>query len=150
MINTESKLILGLAPVADAFAGTVATTTIDMKTYPTARAIIAKGVGLTGTSTITVEKCSDSSANNPEAIPFYYRRITALGVAGAWTLAEAAGFATTAGSAEVYELAVSDQIEGLAEGDKTFVRVKAVEVVDSPVVGSIVLIGENGRYGKDG
>lgn len=149
-IKTETKVILGIAPAADPFSGTVYTTAINMKTFANVNFHIIKGVGATGTSTITVEKNTLADGTGAEAIPFYYRRITAAGVAGAWTAATTAGFTTTAGSSETYEVAISDQMEGLAKGDKPFVRLKAVEVVDSPVLGSVLVIGSGGRFGLNG
>lgn len=146
-IRTETKVIVGIAPAADPFSGTVYTTAINMKTFSKANFHIVKGVGATGTSTITVEKNTLADGTGAAAIPFYYRRITAAGVAGAWTLATTTGFATTAGSSESYEVAITDQMEGLALGDKPFVRLKAVEVVDSPVLGTVIVIGSGGRYG---
>lgn len=149
-IDTEHKVVLALAPVADAFAGSVVSSGFNTKNYSKINFYILKGVGTTGTSTITVTKATDGSGSSEAAIPFYYRRITAAGVAGAWTLATTAGFATTAGSTETYEIAITDQMEGLALGDKPFVRVKAAEVVDSAVVGAIVAVLSGGRYGLNG
>lgn len=149
-LDTDHKVILALAPVADAFAGAIVSSGFDMKNFSKVNFHILKGVGTTGTSTITVTKATDGSGTTEAAIPFYYRRNTAAGVAGAWTLATTAGFTTTAGSTETYEIAITDQMEGLATGDKTFVRVKATEVVDSPVVGAIVAVLSGGRYGLNG
>lgn len=149
-IDTEHLVILGIAPAADPFASTVYTTAVNMKNYSKANAYILKGVGTTGTSTVTVEKNTAADGTGAAAIPFYYRRITSAGVAGAWTLATTSGFTTTAGSGETYELAWTDKMEGLALGDKPYVRVKMAEVVDSAVLGAVLVIASGGRYGKDG
>jgi len=149
-INTESKVIQGLAPVADAFSASIVSTAVNMKTFSRANFFVIKGVGVTGTSTVTLTKATDGSGTTEAAIPFYYRRITNAGVAGAWTLATTTGFTTTAGSAETYELAITDQMEGLALGDKPFVRLKATEVVDSPVLGGVMIVASGGRYGLSG
>ncbi len=149
-IDTEHKVIQGLAAVADAFSGTVNSVAVNMKNYSKANFFVQKGVGVLGTSVITMTKATDGSGTNAVAIPFYYRRITGAGVAGAWTLASTAGFTTTAGSAETYEIAVTDQMEGLAVGDKPYVRLTAVESVNDPVLGGILIIAAGGRYGLNG
>lgn len=137
----------GLTPAADAFAGTKNATTINMKLYGVVHALILKGTGTTGTSTITVEKCSASDGTGAEAIPFLYRRIQTNGTVGAWTQAAATGFTTTAGSDEIYEVVINGAAEGMAEGDKPYARITGVEVVDSPVAGGVLYLAHGGRYG---
>ena len=149
MKRLEDKIVVGLAPVADAFAGTKTTTGVLMRNYKRMNIVVSKGVGTTGTSTLTVEKCTAADGTGAEGMPFHYRRILANGTHGAWTRAAAAGFTTTAGSADTYEIAVDQQEEGLAEGDKPYVRLKAVEVADDPVVGAVVKILSGARYGGD-
>lgn len=139
---------IGLAPVADAFAGTVVGAYINTKNYSDVAFLVVKGAGATGTSTITVEIASDVAHTGLVAIPFLYRRIT-TDVGGALVRATAAGFDTTAGAAEMYLIFASTSFEGLADGAKPFVRVKAIEVVDSPVAGAIIALASGGRYGGD-
>lgn len=150
MLITEHAIHTGLAPVADAFAGTVQGKCINMKNFQEYLGIILKGVGTTGVSTIQVVKATDVDGANAEAVEFYYRRVSAVGAAGSWTKATTSGFSTTAGSSENYEVAVSGQMEGPAEGDKTYIGVKATETVDSAVLGGILNLAFNGRYGSKG
>lgn len=143
------KLISTLAPIADAFEGTAGTVTSDavnMKLFQSVMFVVLKGVGLTGTSTWTVEKCTLANGTGAEAIPFYYKRIQANEAESATTLAAAAGFASTAGSDELYAICVDHQTEGLAEGDKPYVRLKGIQVVDSPVAGAILTVLGEPRY----
>lgn len=137
-----------LPPVADAFSGTVVSDYINMKHWQAVRFLVVKGVGTTGTSTITVLRASAANGTGAEAIPFKYRRIAADRTLGALTDATAAGFTTTAGSEDSYEIFVDTALEGMADsGAKTFVAVSAAEVVDSPVAGTIIAILEGARSG---
>ena len=147
-LSDSYKIVPGLNPVADAFAGTVYSDAVHMGRFSEACFVIAKGVGTTGTSTITVEKCSAADGTGAEAIPFKYRRQDADGVLGSWLNATAAGFDTTAGSGDMYIIEVSDKLETLARGDKPWVRLKGVEVVDSPVAGGILILLSGSRYGN--
>jgi hypothetical protein len=137
--------IKGLDPVADAFSGTVTSDIVDMANHQSAIFIVYKGVGTTGTSTITVEACDDVSATNTTAVPFYSKSITSNDVQGALTLRAAAGFATTAGSSQIYVIQVA--AEEVAATGYQFVRLKAVEVVDSPVLGGIAIALAGPRFG---
>lgn len=143
----DLKVVSALAPVTDAFSGNVYSDAIDMKYYNRIMFIVVKGVGLTGTSTITVEKCSAANGADAEAIPFSYRRVPTGDTAGTRGQAQAAGFTTSAGSDEMYLVSVSGTEEGIAKGDKPWVRLKLGETVDSPVAGTIICLGEGGRYG---
>jgi hypothetical protein len=137
--------IKGLDPVADAFSGTAVSDVVDLANHQSAIFIVYKGVGTTGTSTITVEACDDVVPTTTVAIPFYSKSITSTDVQGALTARAAAGFATTAGSSQIYVVQVA--AEELAAAGYQFVRLKAVEVVDSPVLGGIAIALANPRFG---
>lgn len=141
----DTHLIKGLDAVADAFSGTVYSDIINMSGFHQVEFVIHKGVGATGTSTITVEASDDVSATNVSAIAFHYQKATgADDVPGSVTAAAAAGFATTAGSSQLYRIYVD--CAALAASGYKFVRLKAVEVVDSPVLGGILVLGKQARY----
>lgn len=139
--------VRGLDPVADFFSGTVRSDVVDVSKYHTVTFVVMKGVGATGTSTITVEASAGASPDTVTAIPFRYRAITATDVLGAMTTATASGFATTAGSGQMYLIEVNAQ--ALAGLGRNWVCLKAVEVVDSPVVGCILAILSKPRYGAE-
>lgn len=141
------KLIKGLDPIADAFAGTVYSDIVSMRNYKYAEFIIYKGVGTTGTSTITVEACDDVSASTTSAVVFSYQAITSGDTPGALTKATVAGFATTAGSSEIYRIVV-DSAE-LAATEYEFVRLAAVEVANDPVLGGVLISLYGGNDGRD-
>lgn len=124
-----------LRPVANAFAGTVYPDAVDMSGVGTVCFTLYKGVGTTGTTTVTVVASDDNSPSNETAIEFLYRRTAAGGVAGAVTKATTAGFATTAGSADSYEIWVDAQ--AMANTGYKWVQPKLVELVASAVLGGM-------------
>ena len=127
-----------LRPVANAFAGTVYADGVDMSGVEKLVFILAKGVGTTGTVTVTVVAGDDNSPTNEIAIEFTYRRTAAGGVAGAVTKATTAGFATTAGSADSYEIFVDAQ--ALAASGYKFAHLKMVELAASAVLGGVTAV----------
>lgn len=142
----DRHIITGLDPVADALAGTVYTDVVNLANYGVARFIIHKGVGTTGTSTITLEACDDAAGNNPVAIPFRYQAYTGTDdLPGAVTAATTAGFTTTAGSSHLYVL----EAEAQALGGKSWIRLKAAEVVDAAVLAGILIELLTPRYSAD-
>lgn len=148
ILSQNAMYIKGLDPVADAFEGTVYTDIINMKNFNDLQFVVYKGVGTTGTSTLTVEACDDTSASNTTAIVFKYKRCcNTADVQGALTAATTSGFTTTAGSSEIYVISVS--AEDVASTGYGYVRLKAVQSVDAAVLGGILVIGYNERYGQD-
>jgi hypothetical protein len=142
----KRHIVKGLDPVADAFDSTVYSDVVHMAEYAAARFILYKGVGATGTSTLTIEACDNANGDNPTAVPFKYQKYTgADDLPGAVTAALAAGFATTAGSSQLYVLEVDAQSLG-AQG---WARLKAVEVVNSPVLGGVLIELLGARYATD-
>jgi hypothetical protein len=136
----------GLDPVADFFSGTVYSDILSMENHNHITFVVYKGVGTTGTSTITVEACDDTSGSNVSAVPFNYRAITSGDTHGAFTAATSTGFVTTAGSSQLYAIEVD--AEALAASGYAYIRLKAVESVDSPVLGGILAIMSEPKYDK--
>ena len=143
-MDTYMHLVKGLDPVADAFSGTVYSDVISMKNHNHIDFIIYKGVGATGTSTITVEACDDTTPSNASAVPFHYQAITSGDTAGALTQVANTGFVTTAGSSQLYKVSIDAQ--ALLASGYEYVRLKAVESVDSPVLGGIIACLCEPRY----
>lgn len=143
----RNHVVKGLDPVADAFEGTVYSDIVSMKGHSKIEFILYKGVGATGTSTLTVEASDDFAASNVTAVPFWSRRCANTADAqGTLTRRAAAGFATTAGSSEIYICEVN--AEDLAETGYSNVRLKAVQVVDSPVLGGILIIASSPTFSR--
>lgn len=132
-----------LYPVADAFAGTKTSDVVEVQGEGVLFEI-TKAVGATGTSTITVLSCDDTTPTTTAAVAFMYRISTTPDTWGAWTQATTAGFTTTAGSNQMYQIYVDAQ--KLAVNNYKYAQLQAVEVVDSPVLAGINAYIENTRY----
>lgn len=136
--------VKGLDPVADAFAGTAVSGVINLENIIEGSFIVYKGVGTTGTSTITLEACDDVTPTTTSAIAFEYQANTTADAYGAVTAAAATGFTTTAGSSQIYVIYV--HAAKLAASGYGYVRLKATEVVDAEVLGGIIFIPTKLRY----
>jgi hypothetical protein len=136
--------VKGLDAVADAFASTVVSDVVNMKDYESVVFLYHHGVGATGTSTLTVLACDDVVPSTTSAIPFWYKAITSGDTEGTLTKATASGFVTTAGSSQLYALEV--RASDLLASGYQYVYTKAVESVDSPVLGGIVIIQGKPRH----
>lgn len=135
---------LGIAPVADFADTTQYTDVFNASNFRQTTFMIFKGVGTTGTSTITVEACDDVVPTNVSAVAFRYRACTTVDTWGALTDATSTGFATTAGSNQMYEVIVDNDVLGVL-GYK-YLRLKMAEVVNSPVVGCVLVHMGGPRY----
>jgi hypothetical protein len=144
----HAHYVKGIDPVADAFSGTVYSDIVSMRAYEKCEFIVYGGVatGSTGTSVLTVEACDDVSASNVSAIAFWYREVVTGDTEGTLTKATTAGFTATAGSSKIAILEISQ--EDLAASGYGFVRLKAVESVNDPVVGCVLIRQSGPRYGK--
>jgi len=136
--------VKGLDAVADAFAGTATSGVINMENIIEGAFIVHKGVGTTGTSTITLEACDDVTPTTTSAIAFEYQANTTGDTYGAVTAATTAGFTTTAGSSQIYVIYV--HAAKLAASGYGYVRLKATEVVDAAVLGGILFVPLKTRY----
>ena len=135
--------IPGIYPVADFMAGTVNTDVVEVLGEGVLFEI-TKGVGLTGTSTITVLACDDIVPTTSTAVAFMYRASTTPDTWGAWTQATTTGFTTTAGSNQMYKC-YADAAELASEG-YGYAKLNAVEVVNSPVAGCVNIYIVNPHY----
>lgn len=134
----------GLEPAADSLSGTVYSDVLSMKNHGRVRFILVKGAGGTGTSTITVEACDDTTPSNTSAVPFRYRNTVAGSDPGSITVATSSGFTTSAQGSELYEIEVD--VEKLLSDGYGYVRLKAVESADDPVLAGIVALMERPRF----
>jgi hypothetical protein len=140
----SSSFELGIAPVADFGDTSQASRVVSMKNHNRVRFLVNWGVGATGTQTLQVEACDDTTPTTHTAIPFWYR-VTAAGAApGTITAAAAAGVATTAGSNQIVEVEVP--AENLAALGYGYVRLLMTEVVNSPMLGGILIEMLEPRY----
>ena len=133
------------SPVADALAGTIYSDVVDMSGFNECTFMIIRGVGATGTSTVTIEGCDDFAPSNTEAVAFEYAHVATNETNGAWVQATTAGFETTAGSHGITMVRVKG--DNLTS-DYPKVRLKAVEATNSPVLASCIIMLTEPRYDK--
>ena len=146
VVTQYGHWVKGLDPVADAFSGTVRSDVVRGGNHRSVTFLIYKGAGATGTSTITVVANDDVTPSNDTAIPFKYRACTTGDTWGALTDATTTGFATTAGSSQLYEIIVDT--DELGDTGYKYLSLKAVEVVDSPVLGGILIMMNQPRIAQ--
>ena len=145
--------VKGFDPVADFNDSTKYTAGVNCKGYNKAVFLMHKGVGTTGTATMTVLAGSDyvaQGATGPTAstaIPFRYKAITTSDTEGAFTDVAAAGVATVAGSSQIYVIEVD--LSQLGDTGYNFLYLKMVEVVNDPVLGGILIGLYGARYAQD-
>ena len=128
------------------FAGATSSDVVDMSGHSHVAFHIIKGIGTTGTSTITVESCDNVTPDTTTAIPFKYRKSTTPDVFTAYANVAAAGVATTAGSDEIYIVEVNSV--DLTTTNQ-FVRLTLTEVADDPVAGAVYIELSGARESKN-
>jgi len=144
LLMERLHIVKGLDPVADAFAGaTVYSDVVNVKNLSRVLFVVFGGVATAGTgaSTFTVEACDDVTPSNVSAIPFESREIATGDAEGAITARAATGYVGTAGSSKISLIEVRE--DALAASGYGYVRLKAAESVNDPVVGCILVIGES-------
>jgi hypothetical protein len=140
LIMERGHIESGTVPVADAFSTTTGTSdVINMKDHNRVRFLVFWGVGATGTVKFTVEACDNVTPSNTSAIPFWYRITAAAGTPGTITRVSTAadGVTNTAGSNQIIEIE-ANVADMLASG-YSYIRLKATEVVDSPILGGVLV-----------
>jgi hypothetical protein len=137
----EDHYIRGMPYAADLYAaGTVYSDVVNMKNHHVATFVINQELGSTGTATITVQACDDVVPTNRSAVPFYVQKyLAASDIPAAPVAVAATGFTTTAeATAAIYVIMVDAAV--LAASGFSYLQMKAVEVVNDPVAGSVVII----------
>ena len=141
-VPSDLHFVKGIDPVADAFDGTKYTDIIEVGGEGIAF-LIYKGVGATGTITITFEASNNVAAGATSAVKFWYKRIGETD--SGWTAATTAGFATTAGSSDMYLICSPKDV--FASTGYRYAGMKAVEVANDPVLAGVVAFVYGLRYG---
>lgn len=143
MLSENFHFITGIDPVADVFNGTVYTDVVNVKNALSVVFVVHLGVTSTGTATLTVQACDDTTPSNRTAIPFRYRKnvdTTASDVFGALTAATSTGFATTAGTSTHGQMYIIEvDAANLASTGYKYIQLKALEVVNDPVLGGVLI-----------
>jgi len=140
---TETLLVrTGLAPLADVQTGDPTTDWFDMRIYRRIVFAYIKGVGATGTATLTVSGASTNTGTGTEDIAYKYRNHANAAAPGALTSVAATGYTVVAGSSEttLVEVDAADLPDG-----KPWCSMTLTEVVDSPVLGCVVVLLSSAR-----
>jgi hypothetical protein len=136
---------LALAPDADVFAGATATDRIKVPGTGKLQFLVIKGVGATGTFTITVNSYAANSGGTGTALAFRYKNASGaaheIDDASGFTTATTAGVLIAAGSSAstLVELRHDEVTEG-----EPYVELITTEGVDSPIDGAVVAIIKDG------
>lgn len=136
LLLETSHAEIGLIPVADAFAGTKSTDVLNLQDHDGIIFTIVEGAGGTGTYTVTVEACDDTTPSNTTAIPFSYRVTTAGSAPGDLTAVAATGYHSVAGANKVIEVEV--KAADLLPTGYTYIRLTTVEDDDDPILGGVL------------
>lgn len=134
----------GVWPNADVYeSGPISSAGVNMGKYDHATFILSEGAGGTGTTTLTVEACSDTAGSGATAIGFRYRLMGTQDTWGAATTVASTGYATVAGANKMIAIEVesSDLTAALP-----YARVTMTELVDAVCTGSMVIICSEARY----
>lgn len=131
------------ATADDLFNTNLYSDVVNLSNYDKCTFVLSKNAGATGTATITVSSCDDTTPTTETAIPFTYWVCTSGDTFGDATEATAAGFTTTAGTNQVYVIEVNSSE---LYGTNKYVRLVGTEVVNSPVTGGLTCIMSGPRF----
>ena len=146
LIGNGIHILNGIWPNADIYeSGPITSVGVNMGKYDHATFILSEGAGGTGTTTITVIACTDTSGTSPTAIPFRYRLMGTQDTWGAATAVEATGYATIAGANKM--IAIEVDAENLTAA-KPYAAVVLTELADAVCIGSMIIICHEARYSQ--
>ena len=138
---------IGLVSLADRFDDSGGAQTTDIVNCESAVGVfflIEKGAGATGTFLPVAQACSNAAAGATTAVPYWYRISTTPDTWGAWTRATAAGFTSTAGANQLYQIFVA--AGDLAATGYGYCRLSMTEPADNPCIGCVLIAVVNTRY----
>jgi len=139
-------IIGGLAPNADAFAGTKYTDVFEVNGEGAGFVIWMGTNDDNAYSAVTVNACDNTTPTTESAVAFRYTACTTLDSVGEWTEATTTGFNTSGTSDNIYQVFVP-AAEFASVGYK-YCRLKMVEADDHPVDGVVLAFVVNPRYQK--
>lgn len=143
-------ILAGLSPSSDIYNGNPASDVISLANYERVVFLIHQlrnATSTAGTATVKPQQVDNVSASNAVDLPFWWAKKT-TGASSVWSalayVAAGSTFTTTANEDTIY--AVEVDASDLADGKK-YVQLKLTESVNAPVLGSVIAIGVNPRYG---
>lgn len=134
----------GIAPNADAFAGTKATDIFEVQGEGAAFLIWMGTNDDDAYSAVTVLACDDTTPTTTHAVAFKYKASTTFDTWGDWTEATTTGFNTSGTSDNAYWVWVDAQ--ELAHIGYKYVKLQMVEGNDHAVDGCVAAFVINPRY----
>lgn len=143
-------VVAGLSPSADVFNGDPASDVVNMGNFEKAIFILhqkANATSTAGTAAIKAQAVTSVAASNATDLPFRYsKKNTGASDTMGDPTAVAAGssFTTTANNDTIYVVEVD--ATDLPVGSQ-YVQLKCTEVVNAPVIGSVVCLLVGHRYG---
>lgn len=153
-ILSNLHIVAGLYPVADCFAGGVATDVISLANYRRATFIVMTGaIEDTGISNIvTVEACTSAAAANNTAMAFRSRVCASSSSVDSWgalTARASTGhnFATANAAANVMWMVdvTADEVAAAVSGGQ-FVRLAIAETANKTITAGVICILSEPRY----
>lgn len=151
---SNHHVTVGLVPVADAFAGGVASDIISMENYNRLTFFVFTGaIEDTGVSNIvTVSACTDASGSGATAMAFKHRVMqwsTTADTWGALTAATSTGYNfsdnnTVANAVWMIEVTAADVNSALSGAE--FVRLNIAETANKTITGCAIAILSEPRY----
>ena len=121
----------GLAPDADALAGTKATDIFEVQGEGAFAILWVAAIDGATNHTVTAVACDDTSASSTSAVAFRYKAMTTFDTMGAWTEATTAGFTTSSTADNIYVLFVP--ASELASTGYKYLKFQTVEGNNQPV-----------------
>lgn len=151
---SSAHVVAGLYPVADAFAGGVATDVISLANYRRATFIISTGAieDANISNVVTVEACTSAAAAGATAMAFRSRvcaSSTTVDTWGALTARSASGhnFATANAVANaIWMIDVTAEEVAAAVSGGQFVRVAIAETANKTITASCIVILTEPRF----
>jgi len=131
------------ATADDLFNTNLYSDVVNLSNYDKVTWVLSKNAGATGTATITVSSCDNVTPSTEVAIPFAYWVCTSGDTFGDMQEATASGFATTAGTNQVYVIEVN---ASELSGTNKYIRLVGTELVNSPVTGGLTCILSGPRF----
>ena len=132
------KFAISIPPIANAFAGIQGGDVFDMRNFNAINFVVFTGVGATGTQTLTVEACDDTTPTNTVAVPFYSRSYANSDIPGPLVSRAANGYTTVAGNNRLEVISVD--VEALLASGYRYIRLKSVEGTASAVLGGVFVV----------
>lgn len=140
----------GLSPSTDVYNTNPASDVVNMSYFESLIFLViqkANATSTAGTASIKPQAVSSVAASNAEDLPFHWSKKT-TGASSVWStpvaVAAASSITTTANEDTIYAIEVQNRVLPDA---KKYVQLKLTEVVNAPVLGSVIVIGNAPRFG---